>query len=34
MAKNIYIYLKFCFQDMCAGGVVVEYWAADSKDVG
>jgi hypothetical protein len=34
MAKNICIYLKFCFQEMYASGAVLEYWAADPKDVG
>jgi hypothetical protein len=33
MAKNLYIYLKFCSHIKCASGAVVEAWAADSKDV-
>jgi hypothetical protein len=34
MAKNIYIYLKLCFNHMRIGGAVVKAWAAELKDAG
>jgi hypothetical protein len=34
MAKNIFIFLKFCIQELYTSGAVVEDWAADPKDVG